>query len=397
MMRSRRGRLWGIAGAAALAVAALVFYLVGSPGAGRDARADAPAAAAGDSALAAGEEPAGSAVPVEVARAARRQVAAYYRAASVVEADRLVEVTARVGGRVRSLAVEEGDWVEAGQVLAELENDRERVGLRQAELRLAEQERLLSRYEAMGREGLISEQEHEDAVSARDLAAAERDLAEIALRETVVRAPFAGQVTARRIVPGQQVSPAEPLLTIADFAPLRVRVHLPEPVARKIAAGQRVLVYPEASETAVEAAVERVAPVVDPETGTLQVTLRLAGEDPDVRVGGFVRVRVTTDRREEALAVPRAAVLQEGSLRSVFVVEADTVRKSEVRTGLQDEVQVEILEGLGEGDFVVTLGQGSLRPGTRVEVLNAAEVGWGARPQEPHGAGADQVALGRNH
>jgi membrane fusion protein (multidrug efflux system) len=322
------------------------------------------------------QEPQDVPVPVELARAEQRAIAAFYRAASVIEADRLVELVAKVSGRVQRLDVEEGEWIESGQVLAELDNGRERIQLRQAELRLAEQERLLQRAESMRAEGLISHQEFDEVQSSHDLAETDRDLARIALEETILRAPFAGQITERKIVLGQQVNIAQPLLTLADFEPLRVVVHLPEAIARKITAGQQVLVFPEAAPEALPAVVERLAPVVDPVTSTVRITLLLHAEQQQAKVGGFVKVRITTDSHLDALAIPKLALVEEGGMRSVFVAEADTVRKAEIRTGLYDETHIEVLDGIDADAFVVSLGQGGLRTGSRVEVLNAVAVGW---------------------
>ena len=315
-------------------------------------------------------------VPVELALVEGRGIAAYYRAASVVEADRMVDLVPRAQGRVDRVAVEEGDWVDAGFVLAELENDREEIQLRKAELALADKRRQLDRSDKMLSEKLISRQEFDDVESGWKLAEAERDLARIALEETRIRAPFPGQVTSRMVVPGQQVAGAQAVFTLADFSPLRVRVHLPEEVALKVLPGQRVLVSPESADEPLEAVVERISPVVDPNTSTVRLTLLLTEDGAQARVGGFVKVRITTDRHQDALAIPKIALVEEGALRSVFVAEADTVRKVEVQTGLYDESHVEVVEGLFEGDFVVTMGQGGLRTGSLIKALNGQEVGY---------------------
>jgi membrane fusion protein (multidrug efflux system) len=315
-------------------------------------------------------------VPVELARVEQRSIAAFYRAASVIEADRLVELVAKVSGRVQAIHVEEGDWVEPSQILAELENGREKIQLEQAALKLQDEKRKWERNHQMLAEELISQQEFDAVESAYELAKTERDLAAIALEETYVRAPFAGQITDRKIVLGQQVAVAEPAFTMADFDPLRVRVYLPEAIARKVTAGQRVLVTSEAVDSALPARVERVAPVVDPATSTVRVTLRIDDDSERARVGGFCKVRITTDTHHEALAVPKTALVEQGALQSVFVAEADTVRKVEVRTGLYDESHVEVLDGLLGGEYVVTLGQGGLRTGSLIEALNGAEVGY---------------------
>ena len=331
-------------------------------------------------------------IPVELTRVEGRGISSYYRAASVIEADRLVELVSRTRGRVHLVNVEEGDWVDEGQVLAELENDRERIQLRKAELTLADKKRQKDRSREMLDEELISQQEFDDMESAWRMAQAERDLAGITLEDTRLRASFSGQITDRMIVPGQQLAAGAPAFTIGDFTPLRVRVHLPEAIARKVSAGQRVLVSPEAVEEPLEAVVERISPVVDPATSTIRLTLLLDGAEVDTRVGGFVKVRITTDEHHDALAVPKIALIEDGSLRSVFVAEADTVRKVEIETGLYDESHVEVLEGLFEGDFVVIMGQGGLHTGSQIEALNGEDVGY----SEIHGKEEDPASEDEN-
>lgn len=325
-------------------------------------------------------------VPVELAQVQAHGISAYYRAASVIEADRLVDLTSRKMGRVQELSVEEGDWVEKGTVLAELENDREKIQLRKAELTLADKTRLRDRNQEMLAGELISQQEFDDVDSAWKMAEAERDLARIALEETHIRAPFAGRITDRKIVLGQQVAMGAAAFTLGDFSPLRMRVNLPEAVARKVQQGQRVLVSPESFETPLEARIERVSPVVDPTTSTVRLTLLLDDGGRLAKVGGFAKVRITTDNHHNALSIPKLALVEEGALRSVFVAVADTVRKAEIRTGLYDETHVEILEGLNDGDYVVTMGQGGLRTGTLINALNGDDLGY----VSPNGDPADE-------
>ncbi len=397
-MRKRNKRLiWVLSLVAVVVIAAAGFWLIGKQpfGSGTAKAGDADSvkvAVADDDQDAARDgkdgEPEEVPVPVELGLVQRRPIAAFYRAASVIEANRLVDLVTKVQGRVQTIYAEEGDWVETGEIMAELENSREKIQLRQSELKLAEQERLLERNRSMLSEELISRQVYDDSQNAYDLTEADRDLARIALEETIIRAPFAGQLTDRKIVLGQHVNMLAPLFTLADFQPLRVRVHLPEIIARKVSAGQRVLVYPEAVSEPIAAIVERVAPVVDPATSTVRLTLRLEENQNQSRVGGFVKVRITTESHLEALAVPKLALVEEGGLRSVFVAAADTVRKVEVRTGLYDESHVEVLDGVDEGDFIVTLGQGSLRTGSLIEPLNGADVGW------PQLSSAGQFATG---
>jgi membrane fusion protein (multidrug efflux system) len=315
-------------------------------------------------------------VPVELAVAEQRPISAYYRASSFVEADRQVQLVATTSGRVQRLNVEEGDWVRKGDVMAELDNDREQAQLRREELRVGDQNRELKRRESLLAQKLVTQEDFDGTKSAHDLAIVDRDIARIAYEETLIRAPFDGQVTERKIVPGQHINISEPLFTLVDFEPLRVRIHLPESVARKVKAGDRVLLAVEALDDPVPATVERIAPVVDPTTSTVRLTLLVEGRSDELRVGGFVKVRITTETQMDALSIPKLALVEEGGLRSVFVAEADSVRKVEIHTGLYDETHTEVLDGLEDGAYVVSLGQGGLRSGSRIEVLNADDIGW---------------------
>ena len=325
-------------------------------------------------------------VPVELARAEPRRISAFYRAASIVEADRQVEIVTKVSGRVRKIAVEEGDWVREGDVLVEFENSREKIQLRQAELKERDRRRELTRREPLLEKSLITRDELEDTRSTLDLATADRELAAIAVEETLIRAPFDGQVTRRLVVPGQHLNATESVLTLVDFEPLRIRISLPETIARKVAAGDEVHVAAEALDAPVAAVVERISPVVDPLTSTVRLTLLVDEGIEELRVGGFVKVRIVTDTHTEALSVPKLALVEEGGLRSLFVAEGDTVRKVEIRTGLYDDSHIEVLDGVEDGAFVVALGQGGLRTGSHIEVLNPTQVGWVAPASEDSSA-----------
>jgi membrane fusion protein, multidrug efflux system len=315
-------------------------------------------------------------VPVELALAEARQISAYYRASSVIEADRHVDLVSKASGRVRSVNVEEGDWVERGQVLAELENDEQKILLRQSELKEKDAKRELTRRESLLAQNLITQEDFDATKSTFDLAVTDRELANVRVVDTQIIAPFSGQVTRRSIVPGQHVNASESAFTLVDFEPLRVRVHLPEVIARKVSPGDAVNLDVEAMDRPVPATVERISPVVDPSTSTVRLTLLVEEDQETLRVGGFVKVRITTDTQTDALSIPKVALVEEGGLRSVFLAEADSVRKVEVRTGLYDESHIEVLDGLETGDYVVTLGQGGLRDGSHIDVLNATEVGW---------------------
>jgi len=190
-----------------------------------------------------------------------------------------------------------------------------------------------------------------------------------------VRSPFDGVVTQRFIGLGQPVAPGAPLFRVADFNPLLVRVFMPERVVQKISVDQRVRIEADAKpDIEYSGRVARIAPVVDRRTGTIKVTLELDKNDEGTLMpGSFVRVFIETDRHAEALVVPGRAVVEEGGESFVYRAESDSVRRVRVEAGYVHGDLTEILTGLEEGERVVTAGQGSLKDGTKVRIINAED------------------------
>jgi multidrug efflux system membrane fusion protein len=118
--------------------------------------------------------------------------------------------------------------------------------------------------------------------------------------------------------------------------------------------------------------VGRIAPAVDPATSTVKVTLHVDAAGGPVRVGSFVRARITTDVRRGAVAVPKKSLVPEAGVTYLYLAEADTVRKIPVTTGYTDESFTEIVSGIAAGDRVVCVGQGGLRHGSKIRLLAAA-------------------------
>lgn len=308
-------------------------------------------------------------VPVELDIATVADLPNYFHATGTIEARRQVDLTARTAGYVSRLAVEEGDWVKAGQLLAQIDPREQTLLVEEARVRAATSELELDRIRNMSERGLETDRALEEAQQAFEVNQAQYELAKVRLADHSIRAPWSGQVTTRHIEMGQSVQAGAVLLGLADTRPLEVRLHLPERVVARLAVGQPVSILPDVSEDeALTGTVTRIAPVVDPATSTVKVTLEIA-EEADVRVGSFVRAKITTDTRRGVISVPKKALVAEAGATFVFVAESDSVRRLAVSTGYSDEARIEVIDGLSAGDHVVVVGQGGLRHGSRIEDL----------------------------
>jgi RND family efflux transporter MFP subunit len=115
--------------------------------------------------------------------------------------------------------------------------------------------------------------------------------------------------------------------------------------------------------------IDQINPAVDSKTGTVKVTIIIDSAPQSVRPGSFVDVRLVTQRHDNALLIPKRALVEEAGEKYVFLLNKDMVVRRTVRVGFTDDANAEILSGVDAGNSVVTAGQGSLRDGSRAEVV----------------------------
>ena len=360
---SRSAKMAFVAGGVALSLATVVSYVVIRQG---DANAEAKDVLEASEA----EKP----VPVSTVEAVQGTVIRTLSTSSTLEAEQSAEILAKVSGVVVEVAVREGRYVEKGQILAKIDDEDKRLALEKAELTLKKAEAELSRAELSFEQKLISRFDYEKANFDRDLARNARETALLELRHTDVKAPFAGRVTAKTIVPGKAVQAGDHLFTLADFRTLIVRLFLPEKDVFQLEPGQPVRLVPEAladSASAVGYAgrVRDISPVVDAKTGTVKVTVEVVDRTADLRPGAFVRAEIETDRKLGAVLVPKLAVVTEGARQYLFVAQEGRAVRRDVELGYAQEASVEVLRGVSAGEPVIVAGQTSLEGGERIEVL----------------------------
>lgn len=310
-------------------------------------------------------------VPVELAVASARDIPSYFNATGSLEAKSQVTLIAKAGGQVVRLAVEEGNFVKQGQVLLELDHRQEELLVEQTRVKAETAQRELERIQGLVEKGLGSDKDFEASREAAKVAQLEHQLAQVKLDNAIVRAPFSGQITVRKVELGQTVNVGTELLELADVSPLEVKLYLPEKVVSRLGIGQPVEMRSDvAPDAPLEGGVSRIAPSVDPATSTVKVTLEVKNPGDAARVGSFVRARITTDVVKNAVSVPKKALVPEAGVTYLFRAEADTVRKVPVTTGYADDDYIEITGGLSLGDTVVTVGQGGLRTGSKIQPLD---------------------------
>ena len=312
-------------------------------------------------------------VPVETSVPVRGDVYAMYTGTAPIEAFAEADVIAKVGGEIRELLVEEGDEVSKGQVLARLDGERLRLELNESEARLRKLQRDYERNVDLQSKGLISDGDFEKIQYEMEALEAAFNLASLELDYTQIRAPIDGVIAERFAKLGNTTSEGEALFRVTSLDPLVAYLHVPEREYRRIAPGQPVRIDIDAlSGEPITAAVSRVSPVVDPQTGTFKITVEIVNVKRRIKPGMFGRIGVIYDVHENALQIPRSAIIEDQGVASVFVVEGDRAVRRTIETGYSNRGMVEVTSGLQEGEQVVTVGQASLKQDSRVSVIRQA-------------------------
>jgi membrane fusion protein (multidrug efflux system) len=324
------------------------------------------------------------AVPVTVSAVRRGDVEDWYTATTTLSAEEEAIVVARTAGVVKEIYAEEGDEVVAGQPLALVDTERLQLELKRAEVALGNLERAYERARRLKDTGHISEGDFDRARFEYENARAGADLQRYQLREATIRSPIAGVVAVRHIKVGHNLTANAAAFEVKRAARLEAILNVPERELARLAVGQQARVSVDARpQQPTPGVVSRISPAVDAGSGTFRVTVALDNADGALKAGMFARVGVLVDRREGTLLVPREAVVRRNQQASVFVVRDGTAVQQVVETGYATDSAIEILAGVRVGEPVVTLGQGSLRDGAAVRVVDAGAAAAGAAADPP--------------
>lgn len=339
------------------------------------------------------------ALTVDTAAATRGEIIEYITVVGNLVGQSTVDVVPRVAGRIDSLTAKLGDRVTRGQQIAKIE-DRElqqqvkqaeqslevnRATVKQRESDLQLRKTTLARQQELLAKGLQTRQLVEDAEAGFNSAMAAVDLAKaqlaqtearidelkITLSNTTIVSPVNGFVGRRNLDQGAFAGANTVILQVVDISTVRMVSNLVEKDFKRITQGVQALVEVDAFPGEQFAGVvSRVAPVFDAATRTASMEIEVPNPGYRLKPGMYARVRLTAQRKADALTVPRTAVVDSEGRRGVFLPDGQSAKFQPVQTGLQDNDRVEIVEGLTDGQRVITTGALALREGDRITPMN---------------------------
>jgi RND family efflux transporter MFP subunit len=358
---------------------------------------------------------------VRVVRAEMGNLARTVVVSGTLGADEEAEIGPKIPGRLTTLAVDLGDRVRRGQVLARLSPTDLELRVRQAENALQQaraqlglptngdgrvdpvdtavvkqaaanltQARLTeARMVRLLEQQLISQQDFEAAQAALQVAEAryqeavetartrqalvgqrtsELEIARQALRDSTVTAPFDGMIRERMAGVGDYVAVGQPVVALVRIDPLRLRLEVPEREAAGVRGGQPVRLTVEGAPGTHEGRVARISPAIREESRTLLVEAEVPNPAGRLRPGSFAKAEIVTQTDEPAVLVPTSSVVSFAGIEKVLGVADGKAVEKRVKTGRRAGDRVEILEGTAAGDVVV-VEPGNLVDGQPVTIV----------------------------
>ncbi len=309
---------------------------------------------------------------VTTAEVTEHKFADRYSAVGNANANEQVSVRAPVTERITQLGFTDGAFVQRGQMLAVLAQGQETASLASAQARVTEAEKQLARIAELHRRGFATNAALEAETANAAFARAAANEAGASVGDRVVRAPFSGQVSLRRISVGAVVSAGDEIATVSDLRSIKLDFSIPETMLAKVSRGQTITAkaaaYPEAM---FSGRIEAIDPVVNVQTRTATLRAVIPNRGGMLKPGMLMTVMISSNPRT-ALAVPELALVREGDTSFVYTLDAkQKAKRVPVKTGARDGNLLEILEGLKVGDRIVTEGVVKLSDGAQARTKKA--------------------------
>jgi RND family efflux transporter MFP subunit len=266
-----------------------------------------------------------------------------------------------------------GDAVKKGQLIIRLENKEYVNGIaldsKKLSLEISEQEQ--SKQKALYEKGGVTLSEMRNTDVRVTNARYDLENAQINLEKMNICAPFDGViVTLPHYTEGSKIAQGSPMVGVMDYSNMYIEINLPESNIENIQSNQPVYIthYTLPYDT-LKGAISELSPAISIETRTFKGKVLFNNSALKIRPGMFVKADIVVDKAEDAVVIPKNVILTNRNRKFVYVVEKSTAVVRNIKTGLEDEDNIEIIEGLWENDNLIIRGYETLRENSRVKVL----------------------------
>lgn len=323
-------------------------------------------------AIAAQEKEKEFAIPVSIASIERNSISSNFHTTATLESRNEADIITRVTGIIEQLSVDEGDYVEKGQVLATIDPRRYQLALDKAEAELEGINQELQRLSLMAEKKLVSAQASDKLKYQHQAAVAARKLAALDLQDSQIIAPISGFISHRYVKQGYFTQGYQKLFHIVDSTNLQAVVYLPEHQLSNVKLDQQAhLQFSARKNQSYQAKIRSVSPVIDANSGTFKVILSIDNVNQELKPGMFAQIALTFATHNNAFTIASDAIITLDNNSKIYVVKDNKAIEILVNKGFVEGQLTEISGDINEGDSVVINGQHNLKANALVEVLNS--------------------------
>lgn len=284
----------------------------------------------------------------------------------VIEAKNQATLSAEVSGRIETINFDVDDFVEKGEVLVRIRDNEYRAQLEQSKAALSEAttvfenaEKEFKRIKGLFKDKVVSRAQYDQASATLESSRARVTSAEARLRQaqlqlnnTVIHAPYSGVVVARHVEPGELTTVGQPIMSGYGPGELRVNVEVPQSVIRQIRQYRkaRIMLLDQAS--SIDAGQLTIFPIADSQSHAFRVRISLPEQDIQLYPGMLVKTAFVVNELER-LFIPAQSLVKRSEVTAVYVVDSNQqIQFRQVRTGIIEGDQIEIVAGLDNGELV---------------------------------------------
>jgi len=323
-------------------------------------------------------------VVVEASRVTIAKLPQALNAIGSLRSDETVVLRPEVAGRIATIAFREGERVAEGQVLVRLDDSVQRADLDRAKANLVLSRTKHERAIDLRNKGFVSTQALDELENSVKVAEADAQLMTARVNKMTLLAPFAGTVGLRQASVGDYVKEGQDIVNLESLDPLKVDFRLPELALSQLQNGQTLQISLDAiPDKAYDGKVYAINPLIDANGRAIVIRAQVPNRDGKLRPGMFARVRLFTSDIRDSVVIPEEALFPVGDEKYVYKVVDGKAQRQKVGIGQRREGRVEIVNGLGRDDVVVTAGVIKLREGVAVTIANSAAPAPVGKSDEP--------------
>lgn len=290
-------------------------------------------------------------------------------AAGTLLANEEVDLHPEVSGKITQLNLNEGNAVSKGTLLVKLYDADLQAQLKKLLLQKETAEKTESRLKQLLAINGVGQQEYDNALIQLNNIKADIELLQAQISKTEIRAPFDGIIGLKNVSIGAFVTPSTAIAALQQINPLKVDFSVPEKYSSSINKGDNIKFYVDGSAEAFTAKVMAIEPRIDEATRSIKVRALVQNSKAKLLPGAFAKVDVGLKSINGALMIPTQCIIPEARNKKVIVVKDGKADFRIVQTGVRTESQIQIVEGISEGDTIVTTALMSVKPGMGLKIV----------------------------